>query len=262
MKIKGILFLLFFFFCQFFLPSMLFAVRVPSQNDIAKVNQLVENRNFSEAIDSYNQWIALGFKGKWIFYNLGLLYEKTGNIGNAMYYLKKAEKVAPDDALIKKRIILLQEKIKDKFMIPIENNRFIDVFLKPWNYWRLKEAGLFFIISFWLFILYFLFFQVFSISKRFTFYKPVLFIQVGLILFLLIQSIRIIEFSNKTEAIILGDVVEIHRGADMLSPKIQTVHAGLPVLFEDKIGDWIKVRLYNGQIGWLKKNQLSAIIQD
>lgn len=260
MKIKGIFFLLFFFFSQIFLTSTLFANRVPSQNDIAKVNQLVENKNFSEAIDSYHQWIALGFKSKWIFYNLGLLYEKIGKVGNAMYYLKKAEKVAPDDVLIKKRIILLQENIKDKFMVPIENNRFIDVFLKPWHYWRLKEAGLFLMISFWLFILYFLFFQVFYTFKSFTFYKPVLFIQVVLILFLLIQSIRIIEFSNKSEAIILGDVVEIHEGADRLSPKIQTVHAGLPVLFEDKIGDWIKVRLYNGQVGWLKKNQLSAII--
>ena len=260
MKIKGIFFLMFYFFSHIFLTSSLFANRVPSQNDIARVNQLVDNKNFSEAKDSYHQWIALGFKSKWVFYNLGLLYEKTGNIGNAMYYLKKAEKVAPDDALIKKRIILLQEKIKDKFMIPIENNRFIDLFLKPWNYWSLKEAGIFLIISFWIFSLYFLLFKVFSLSGSFTFYKPVLFIQVGLILFILIQSIRIIEFSNKSEAIILGDVVEIHEGADKLSPKIQTVHAGLPVLFEDKIGDWIKIRLYNGQIGWLKKNQLSAII--
>jgi tetratricopeptide (TPR) repeat protein len=260
MKIKCIFFLLLSFFSHIFLTSTLFANRVPSQNDIAKVNQLVENKNFSEAIDFYHQWIALGFKSKWIFYNLGLLYEKIGNVGNAMYYLKKAEKVAPDDALINKRIIFLQEKIKDKFMIPIENNRFIDVFLKPWNYWSLKEAGIFLIISFWMFTFYFLFFKVFNSSNSFTFYKPVLFIQVGLILFLLIQGIRIIEFSNKSEAIILGDIVEIHEGADRLSPKIQTVHAGLPVLFEDKIGNWIKVRLYNGQVGWLKKNQLSAII--
>jgi hypothetical protein len=101
---------------------------------------------------------------------------------------------------------------------------------------------------------------VFSLSGIFKFYKPVLFIQVGLISFLLIQSIRILQNNNQSEAIILGDVVEIHEGADILSPKIQTVHAGLPVLFEDKIGDWIKIRLYNGQIGWLKKNQLSAII--
>jgi tetratricopeptide (TPR) repeat protein len=251
---------MFSFFSHIFLTSTLFANQVPSQNDIAKVNQLVENKNFSEAIGIYRQWIALGFKSKWIFYNLGLIYEKMGNVGNAMYYLKKAEKVAPDDALIEKRIIFLQEKIKDKFMIPIENNRFIDVFLKPWNYWRLKEAGIFLIISFWIFSLYFLFFQVFSSSKNFTFYKPVLFIQVGLILFLLIQGIRITEFSSKSEAVILGDIVEIHEGADILSPKIQTVHAGLPVLFEDKIGNWIKVRLYNGQVGWLKKNQLSAII--
>jgi tetratricopeptide (TPR) repeat protein len=260
MKIKSIFFLLFFFFSHIFLTSSLFANQIPSQNDIEKVNQLVKNKNFSEAIESYHQWIALGFKSKWIFYNLGLLYEKMGNIGNAMYYLKKAKKIDPGDVLINNRIISLQEKIKDKFMIPIENKRFIDVFLKPWNYWRLKQVGLILIVCFWMISLYFLYFKVFSVKRNFMFYKPIFFIQVGFILFLLIQSIRIIEYSDKSEAIILGDVVEIHEGADSLSPKIQTVHAGLPVLFVDKIGDWIKVRLYNGRVGWLKKGQLSAII--
>ncbi len=260
MKINSRKYLLCSFFIHVFLISSLFANQIPPQNDIAKVNRLVENKNFSEAMDIYRDWIALGFESKWIFYNLGLLHEKVGHVGYAMYYLKKAEKVAPDDVLINKRIVFLQEKIKDKFMIPIENDRFIDVFLKPWDYWSLKEAGIYLIISFWIFSLYFLLFHVFSMSGSFKFYKPVLFIQVGLICFLLIQSMRILQNSNQSEAIILGDVVEIHEGADILSPKIQTVHAGLPVLFEDKIGDWIKVRLYNGKVGWLKKNQLSAII--
>ena len=82
-------------FCiQVFLTPTLFANQVPSQNEIAKVNQLVENKNFSEAIEIYRDWVALGFKSKWIFYNLGLLHEKVGHVGYAMYYLKKAEKVA------------------------------------------------------------------------------------------------------------------------------------------------------------------------
>ena len=260
MKINCRKCLLFSFFMHIFLTSTLFAKQIPSQNEIAKVNQLVENKNFSEAISIYRDWVALGFESKWIFYNLGLLHEKVGDFGYAMYFLKKAKKVAPDNVLINNRIVILQEKIKDKFMIPIENNRFIDVFLKPWDYWSLKAVGIFLIISFWIISLYILLFKVFSFSGIFKFYKPVFFIQVGLICFLLIQGMRIIDFNNNREAIILGDVVEIHEGADKLSPKIQTVHAGLPVLFEDKIGDWIKVRLYNGQIGWLKKNQLSALI--
>ena len=260
MKIKFIFILTYSFFIQFFLTSTLFAKQIPSQNEIAKVNQLVENKNFSEAIDVYRNWVAMGFESKWIFYNLGLLHEKVGDVGYAMYYLKKAKKVAPANVLINNRIVFLQEKIKDKFMIPIENNRFIDVFLKPWDYWSLKEVGLFLIISFWIISSYFLLFKKFPFFGIIKFYKPVLFIQIGLICFLLIQGMRMIDFNNKREAIILGDIVEIHEGADKLSPKIQTVHAGLPVLFEDKIGDWIKVRLYNGQVGWLNKNQLSAII--
>lgn len=253
-----------YFLCSFFvhvlLISNLFANQVPSQNDIAKVNRLVENKKFSEAMDIYRDWVSSGFESRSIFYNIGLLHENIGNIGYAMFYLKKAGKIAPDDALVNKRMIILQEKIKDRFTIPIENNRFIDVFLKPWDYWSLKEVGIFLIISFWIFSLYFMFFQVISANKKINFFKPMLYVQLGLICFLLIQGMRIFNNNNQREAIILGKVVEIHEGADTLSPKIQTVHAGLPVLFEDKIGDWIKVRLYNGRVGWLKKNQLSPII--
>ena len=96
------------FFIHIFLISSLFANQIPSQNDIAEVNRLVEKKKFSEAIDIYSDWVALGFKSKWIFYNLSLLHENMGNIGYAMFYLKKAEKIAPDDALINKRIIILQ----------------------------------------------------------------------------------------------------------------------------------------------------------
>lgn len=231
----------------FFLISVLFANQIPSQNDIIKVNRLVENKNFSAAMHIYRDWVTMGFESKRICYNLSLLHENTGNIGYAMFYLKKAKKVAPDDALVNKRMTILQERIKDRFMIPVENNRFVDVFLKPWDYWRLEEAGTLLLISFWICSLYFLFFRLFSMSWSVKFYKPVFFIQVGLICFLLIQGMRIIDFNNKKEAIILDDIVQIHVGADELSPKIQTVHAGLPVLFEYKIGDWIKVRLYNGQ---------------
>lgn len=260
MKINCRKYFLCSFFVHVFLISNLFANQVPSQNDIAKVNRFVENKKFSEAMDIYRDWVSSGFESRSIFYNLGLLHENIGNIGYAMFYLKKAGKIAPDDALVNKRMTILQEKIKDRFMIPVENNRSVDVFLKPWDYWSLKEVGIFLIISFWIFSLYFMFFQVFSANKKINFFKPMLYVQLGLICFLLIQGMRIFNKNNQREAIILGKVVEIHEGADTLSPKIQTVHAGLPVLFEDKIGDWIKVRLYNGRVGWLKKNQLSPII--
>ena len=88
MKIKFIFFLVYSFFIQVFLTPTLFANQVPSKNEIAKVNQLVENKNFSEAIDIYRDWVALGFKSKWIFYNLGLLHEKVGDVGYAMYSIK------------------------------------------------------------------------------------------------------------------------------------------------------------------------------
>lgn len=260
MKINCSKYLVCSFLSQFLLISVLFANQIPTQNDITKVNRLVENKNFPAAMNIYRDWVATGFESKRICYNLALLHENMGNIGYAMFYLKKAKKVAPEDDLVNKRITILQEKIKDRFMIPIKSDRFIDVLWKPWEYWRLEEAGTFLLISFWICSLYLLSFKIFFAFKKLNFFKPILYVQLGLICFLMVQSIRISYKNNQREAIILGKVVDIYEGADKLSPKIQTVHAGLPVLFEYQIGDWIKVKLYNGQVGWLKKNQLSAII--
>jgi uncharacterized protein YgiM (DUF1202 family) len=99
-----------------------------------------------------------------------------------------------------------------------------------------------------------------TISKNKYFYKQIQYIQLLAMAFLLIQSLRILNFSNRNEAIIISPEVKVYQGADKLSPIIQTVHAGLPVLFDDRIGDWIKIKLNNGQIGWIKNNQLSAKI--
>jgi tetratricopeptide (TPR) repeat protein len=237
-----------------------FVLSKPTQKEMLRVNRLAEQGKFSEVHRIYLDWVRLGYKGKLLYYNIGVLYEKKGDVGNAMYYLKKAQKLVPNDDLVEDRLRELQEKIKDRFMLPIENEGRFDIILKPWAFFTPQKAGIFLLIGLWIYFIHFLYFRVLSVPKKLSIHHRLQQWQLFILLFLIIQCIRIIHYRSKPEAIILSGEVKIYQGADRLSPIIQTVHAGLPVLFEDKIGGWVKISLINGQTGWIDKSQLSAII--
>lgn len=247
-------------FLNILLGSFLFANQIPSLQEIIKVNQLMSNEKLDEALELYIFWVKSGSKSKSIYFNIGLIYERKGNVGLAMFYLKKAEKCAPSDPLVKDRILLLNEKIKDRFLLPIENKSQIDLIIKPWQFWTLQKTGIILLIGIWIYFIHFMAYRLLAISKNKFFYKQCQYIQLIGLTFFLIQSARIFNFQQRNEAIIISQEVKVFQGADKLSPIIQTVHAGLPVLFDYRIGDWIKIKLNNGQIGWINKNQLSAKI--
>lgn len=236
------------------------SIAKPTNDEIKKINELVEDEKLNEAKKIYLKWIRLGYKSKLLYYNVGLIYEKNGDVGNAMFFLKKAQKLAPNDDLIENRLLSLQEKIKDRFMIPIENRSKSDIIIKPWKFFTSQNWAIFLLFGIWIYVMHYLYYRLFSISFTLYFYKPIQKIQIFMLLLLLIQYIRIINYRSSEEAIILPGEVKVYQGADTLSPIIQTVHAGLPVLFEDKIGGWVKITLKNGQTGWIKKSHLSAII--
>jgi len=236
------------------------SIAEPANDEIKKMNELAENGKLNEAKRIYLKWIRSGYESKLLYYNVGLIYEKNGDAGNAMFFLKKAQKLAPNDDLIENRLLSLQEKIKDRFMIPIENRRKSDIIIKPWKYFTSQNWAIFLLAGVWIYVIHYLYYRLFSVSFSLYFYKPLQKIQIFMLLFLLIQFIRIINYWTIEEAIILPEEVKVFQGADTLSPIIQTVHAGLPVLFEDKIGEWVKITLKNGRTGWVKKSHLSAKI--
>jgi len=88
------------------------SIAEPANDEIKKMNELAENGKLNEAKRIYLKWIRSGYESKLLYYNVGLIYEKNGDAGNAMFFLKKAQKLAPNDDLIENRLLSLQEKNK------------------------------------------------------------------------------------------------------------------------------------------------------
>jgi hypothetical protein len=95
-------------------------------------------------------------------------------------------------------------------------------------------------------------------KKQFGFYGG---ISIGIlgIVFLLAGLSRHQAMTNSNEAIVIVKKTNFKDGADEDSNTILNLHEGAKVFLVEKIGDWQKCRLEDGELGWLKAGEFEKI---
>ncbi|WP_337865012.1 tetratricopeptide repeat protein [Ignavibacterium sp.] len=247
---------LFILFIMFF--SITFAKS--SVDDLMKkANDLYVQGQFEDAIKIYNSLIGEGYEGTSLFYNLGNAYYRTGKIGYAILYYEKALKHSPDDEDVMHNLQLAQLNIVDKIEA-----------LPSFFVFRIWETVLgFFSSEGWLILSYilllvvlfalgFYFFAQNITQQRIAFYSFVF----VLVLFFASVSLMIVKL-NQEENLRFGVVLESSLTAKS-SPDPQgkdafVIHEGLKVRVEDKVDKWVKIRLEDGQVGWVENFSVGII---
>ncbi|MCW8803540.1 MAG: SH3 domain-containing protein, partial [Ignavibacteriaceae bacterium] len=83
-----------------------------------------------------------------------------------------------------------------------------------------------------------------------------------LTVFLLVISLLIVKV-NKEENVIEGVVIEqsltVKSSPDMKSTDAFVIHEGLKVNLEDKLDNWVKIRLADGKVGWIENSAVEKI---
>ena len=64
---------------------------------------------------------------------------------------------------------------------------------------------------------------------------------------------------NIKDGIIVESVVTVKSAPDNASKDEFVVHEGLKVRLEDKVDDWVKIRLADGKIGWIIEKNIGII---
>lgn len=224
-----------------------------------KANIFYVQGQFEEAIKIYNSLIEEGYEGTSLFYNLGNSYYRTGKIGYAILYYEKALKLSPDDEDVKHNLQLAQLNIKDKIEA-----------LPPFFLFRIWESilGLFSsegwtILSYILFLavlftLGFYFFTKNITQQRIAFYSFVF----VLVLFFASVSLLIVKLNQEANlkyGIVLESTLTAKSSPDPQGKEAFVIHEGLKVKVEDKVDKWIKIRLEDGQVGWVEKFSVGII---
>lgn len=229
------------------------------ESEYQKGIQFYQKGNYQEAAKVLESICEQGYEGESLFYNLGNAYFRSGQIGLAILYYEKAKKSSPSDEDINHNLNFANSKIIDRIeTLP----RF---FIFDW--WENILA--FFSISGWTYVTYFFYLLILiSISvyyftrslkvQRLAFYSGVgsFILFIAAVLLLLVNLNR--DLNVKYAVIVESEVISKF-SPDQNSKDAFIVHEGLKVRAEDSIGDWTKIKLIDGKIGWIRKNNLRVI---
>ena len=84
---------------------------------------------------------------------------------------------------------------------------------------------------------------------------------------LLLTTVLLLLFSNfsynntitKKEGIIFSSSVIVNSAPTANSTNLFSLHAGIKIEVADEIGDWINIKITNGNTGWIKKNHCKVL---
>lgn len=222
-------------------------------------NAFYAEGNYQDAIEEYQNLLSENNISSDIYFNLGNSYYKTDDIANAILNYEKSLKLKPDneDALFNlkmanKRTIDKIDRLPELF---IGSAWKILVTSKTVENWAHYAIALIF-LSLILFISYLLMQQI--IIKKAGFYAGFLFL--GLSMFTLLMASKhddIVE--QATEAIIFAPTTTIQSEPNSNAEKLFTLHEGTKVTLLEENSDWSKIKLPNGNIGWIKSDEMKSI---
>jgi len=230
-----------------------------NQQNIDSANAAYSKNNFDRAIKLYKDIDDKGYEAMELYYNLGNSYFKTNNIPAAILYWEKALKLKPNDDDIKFNLKVANSRISDK-IDPLP-----EIFIKRWwrnacNIFSSNSWATITLISFFVFLV---FLTVFRLSRslglrKTSFYLSIIFLFISL----LTASFAYQQYKNlksHDEAIVFTPTVTIKSSPDENSTDLFVIHEGLKLQLLDNISDWYKIKIPNGSIGWLNKNDFEII---
>ncbi|MCD4769633.1 MAG: SH3 domain-containing protein [Bacteroidales bacterium] len=215
--------------------------------------------DYQGAIKTWEKLVSSGFISPDLYYNLGNAFFKDGGIPGAILYYEKALLIKPFNEDIQYNLEIARSYTVDSFetiseLFYIRWFKMISLMFSS-NYWALISLILF-ICTLGLLLIY-------LFSGRLN-VKKLSFIAA---LFLLISSIITISFSyqnriitiKKRDAIIFTPVVTGKSSPDESGNDLFVIHEGTRVKIEDELGEWYEIRLSDGNVGWIRSEDVRKI---
>ncbi len=239
------------------LPILLFA-NTP-QSLFEQANDAYTKGQYQLAIEQYETIVAEGNQSTELYYNLGNAYYKTREVGKAVLNLERALLLNPTDADTKYNLSIINEQLPDQLEVVS------DFFLKKWwenfhSYFGSTTWGMLTLLSLWMGIAGFILWIIATTrkTKKQGFLGGLGLLLLSILFFFAARSQGNLELHSR-KAIVLEEQLDLQNGPDVKSTALLTLHEGVKVELLDQIGDWWKVKLSNGEQGWLPKNALEEI---
>lgn len=229
------------------------------QDSLLRGNQLYTSGKFQAAVKTYEAIAAKGFDSFELYYNLGNALYKSNNITYAILNYERALKLSPNNEDARFNLEMAKRQVVDNIDLLPEPG-----FLRWWH--ELINArpadgwGTHSLISFFLFLVLFALFLFATTirNKQLTFWLAVLALAYSLLTFSFGSSQRS-KLVHHNSGVITERSVRMKGSPSETGTELFILHEGLSVQITDKLGDWIEIRLADGNKGWVKESSLIRI---
>jgi len=224
-----------------------------------EANELYKKAEYQAAIEQYELVLKSNFSSGALYYNLGNAYFKTNQIPMAILCYERAKKLLPGDEDVEFNHSIANLKIVDKIevMPRLFFYNWIDAVINFFNCDGWAVAGVSSLA------LAFLLFVLFRITEKEGLRK--LFFYLGLLLIVFavksfwFANIQYKEATGENTAIIFTPSVNVKSSPDANGTNLFVIHDGTKVELLDKVGDWSKVKLSDGKLGWVETGSFVVI---
>lgn len=234
------------------------APSVSAQSDeFEMANRFYEDKDFASAIRLYHSILDRDFVSATLYFNLANAYFKAGDLGHAVLYYTRAQRLAPDDEDIAFNLNFAKQfsrvQMEGVQLNPIRS--FMVALVGPYS---LEHLG-------WITSIFF-FLMVGSLTVRYGFghsSSPLrVFTAVSLILLVLAGSLTGFKYRNDyltPRAVIVADESPVYTGASDQSDIELHGAPGLIVEVISESGEYLNVLFENKRRGWIQTDLVARI---
>lgn len=245
----------------FFLIGLLSMSLGFSQNEdlFSEATEFYNKGEYTKAIENYKQILESGQHSAAIYFNLGNCYYKTNAIGPSIYYYEKALLLSPNDSEIKNNLGYAQNMRLDaieevpKTEIAQAYDKVINLFTSnQWAYIAVTLV-LFFVLAYLAY-----YFLRSANQKRIALITGIFSLTLGL-LSILMSYLQHEQYRKDNPAIVFSKEVRVSSEPNESSETIFTLHEGTKVNVLEELDGWEKIRIADGQTGWLLGENIRLI---
>lgn len=245
----------------FILPFLFLSLwTLGGENELVKqAETFYREGKYLEAADVYNKVLASGEESYRLYYNLGNCYYKLGENTKAILNYERALLLHPGDRDARYNLKMAQNKTVDKIEVLPE------LFVVRWykTFVAYFSADQWAYISVGFFLLFLAMSAVFFYSTSIGFKKLGFIIGVVALLLTVMSVVFTVRQNGRIEkrdyAIVLTPSVTVKGAPDNSGTSLFVVHEGLKVQIIGSLGDWVNIRLQDGNEGWVTNEDVERI---